>query len=84
MYRGRRWALIEEHLQDALGRQAREAGDAEGAARHFMAMLACSHAGPATQRAYLAQFEEALREAEAQLVRACLRLAGVGRQGGGR
>lgn len=41
MYSGRRWALIEEHLHDVLGRQARDAGDAPAAAQHFMAMLSC-------------------------------------------
>ncbi len=41
VYSGRRWALIEEHLHDVLGRQARDAGDAPAAAQHFMAMLSC-------------------------------------------
>ena len=69
MYRGRRWALVEEHLHDVLGRQAHEAGDAAGAAQHFMSMLACPHNSPYCQRLYLAQFTDALQAAQAQLVR---------------
>ncbi|PRW18320.1 trafficking particle complex subunit 8 [Chlorella sorokiniana] len=67
VYRGRQWALIEEHLHDVLGRQAREAGDAAGAAQHFMAMLACPHNSPHCQQLYLAQFTEVLQAAQAQL-----------------
>ena len=75
VYRGRQWALIEEHLHDVLGRQAREAGDAAGAAQHFMAMLACPHNSPHCQRLYLAQFTEVLQAAQAQLVSAVKGLA---------
>jgi hypothetical protein len=69
VYAGRQWALIEEHLHDALGRQAREAGDHPAAMHHFAAMLASS---PLTnlycQRLYLQQFMDVLQQAEAQLV----------------
>lgn len=68
IYSGKRWALIEEHLHDMLGRQARDAGDAPAAARHFMAMLACPQASPFCQRLYLTQFMEALQAAQQQLV----------------
>lgn len=50
VYSGRRWALIEEHLHDVLGRQARDAGDAPAAAQHFMAMLSCPQNTPYCQR----------------------------------
>lgn len=69
MYSGRQWALIEEHLRDVLGRQAREAGDAATAAHHFMAMLSCPANSPYCQRLYLGQFMDALAEATAQMVR---------------
>ena len=80
VYRGQQWALIEEHLHDVLGRQAREAGDTAGAAQHFMAMLACPHNSPHCQRLYLAQFTEVLQAAQAQLVRG-RRVAGQGQPG---
>ncbi|KAL4458148.1 hypothetical protein ABPG75_013013 [Micractinium tetrahymenae] len=67
VYSGRRWALIEEHLHDALGRQARDAGDAPAAAQHFMAMLACPQNSLYCQRLYLTQFMEALGQAQEQL-----------------
>lgn len=78
VYRGRQWALIEEHLHDVLGRQAREAGDAAGAAQHFMAMLACPHNSPHCQRLYLTQFTEVLQAAQAQLVHDLGLQTGVG------
>ena len=68
VYGGRQWALIEEHLHDVLGRQARDAGDSQAAVQHFMAMLACPHNTPYCQRLYLGQFMEALEQAQAQLV----------------
>lgn len=69
VYGGRRWGLIEEHLHDALGRQAREGGDAGGAAQHFMAMLDCPGNNLYCQKLYLTQFMDALQQAQAQLVR---------------
>ena len=69
VYAGRQWALIEEHLHDALGRQARDAGDRPTAVHHFAAMLASS---PLTnlycQRLYLQQFMDVLQQAQEQLV----------------
>ena len=68
VYSGRQWSLIEEHLHDALGRQAREGDDATGAVRHFMAMLVCPSNNLYCQQLYLTQFMDALRTAQAQLV----------------
>ncbi|EFN58685.1 hypothetical protein CHLNCDRAFT_140292 [Chlorella variabilis] len=67
VYSGRQWSLIEEHLHDALGRQAREGDDATGAVRHFMAMLVCPSNNLYCQQLYLTQFMDALRTAQAQL-----------------
>lgn len=68
MYAGRQWALIEEHLSDTLGRQAREGGDATTAVRHYMDMLYCPHNNLYCQNLYLQQFMDALQQAQAQLV----------------
>ena len=68
VYSGRQWALIEEHLADALGRQERDAGDAPAAVQHFMSMLACPQNNLYCQKLYLRQFMETLQQAEQQLV----------------
>ncbi|KAL4852692.1 Trafficking protein particle complex subunit 8 [Chlorella vulgaris] len=67
VYAGRQWALIEEHLSDTLGRQAREGGDAATAVRHYMDMLYCPHNNLYCQNLYLQQFMDALQQAQAQL-----------------
>ena len=68
VYSGRQWALIEEHLADALGRQERDAGDAPAAVQHFMSMLACPQNNLYCQKLYLGQFMETLQQAQQQLV----------------
>ena len=67
MYGGRQWALIEEHLHDVLGKQCLQAGDVPGAARHFAAMLLCPHNSPASQKANMAQFLDALQKGAGQV-----------------
>lgn len=69
VYAGRQWALIEEHLHDALGRQARDAGDHPTAVRHFANMLASSAlTNVYCQKLYLQQFMDELQQAQEQLV----------------
>ena len=46
----------------------REAGDWLGAVQHYMAMVLCPANSLYCQRAYMAQFLEVLRAAQAQLV----------------
>ncbi len=56
VYKGHKWAFIEEHIHDVLGKQSRDAGDFEVALQHFAAMLQCSHSPPYWQTHYLKQF----------------------------
>ena len=62
VYNGRQWALIEEHLHDVLGKQCLQAGDVQGAARHFADMLLCPYNSPACQKANMVQFLDALQQ----------------------
>ena len=62
MYAGRKWAFIEEHLHDVLGKQSRDAGDLDAAVGHFAAMLPCRHSPENWQAFYLRQFLEVVQQ----------------------
>lgn len=68
VYAARGWATIEEHVQEALGKQCEEGGDTAGAVRHFAATLLCPGVSEAMQRTHVEQFTLALRRASAELV----------------
>eukprot|EP00798_Chlamydomonas_sp_ICE-L_P000836 gene836-33567_t len=61
MYHGKGWRSIEEHLNDILGKQCREAGDGVHALDHFMSLLDSSHRPAATQQHYLSQFLDVVK-----------------------
>lgn len=56
VYKDHKWAFIEEHIHDVLGKQSRDTGDFDSALQHFAAMLHCSHSPPYWQAHYLKQF----------------------------
>ena len=63
MYKGHKWAFIEEHIHDVLGKQCRDTGDFDAALQHFSAMLDCPHSPPYWQSHYLKQFMETIAAA---------------------
>jgi hypothetical protein len=60
--------MVEEHLHEVLGRQARERGEAAAAARHYARMLGRPSPSPHLQRIHLSWLMEALQEAQQQAV----------------
>jgi hypothetical protein len=46
VYKGHKWAFIEEHIHDALGMQSRDTMDFDWALQYFAAMLQCSYSSP--------------------------------------
>ena len=65
VYRGRGWALIEEHVGDVLGRAAAGGGRPDLAAAWFGGLLPAAHAPPAWQGHYLRQWADAAAAAQA-------------------
>ncbi|BDA40386.1 probable trafficking protein particle complex subunit 8 [Coccomyxa sp. Obi] len=63
VYKGHKWAFIEEHIHDVLGKQCRDTGDFDAALQHFAAMLHCPHSPPYWQSHYLKQFMETIAAA---------------------
>lgn len=64
VYKGHKWAFIEEHIHDVLGKQSRDNEDFDLALQHFAAMLHCPHSPPYWQAHYLKQFMDTVALAE--------------------
>lgn len=60
VYKGHKWAFIEEHIHDVLGKQCRDTGNFDAALEHFAAMLNCPHSPPYWQSHYLKQFMDTI------------------------
>eukprot|EP00191_Tetraselmis_sp_GSL018_P010607 CAMPEP_0177617484 /NCGR_PEP_ID=MMETSP0419_2-20121207/24909_1 /TAXON_ID=582737 /ORGANISM="Tetraselmis sp., Strain GSL018" /LENGTH=1191 /DNA_ID=CAMNT_0019116003 /DNA_START=216 /DNA_END=3787 /DNA_ORIENTATION=+ len=65
LYEGKRWYLIEEHLNDILSRYARDKGEAGAVVRYCMGLAAgCAHRAEAVQEHYMKLFCGAVQQEE--------------------
>ena len=81
VYEGGSWRIIQEHVNDILGKQFREAAAMAGgsvgmggdnalprALEHLMALLDCPNRPAATQQRYLDQFIDVARKVQTKQV----------------